>query len=349
MPDVPKPLDRQAVLESVTDAHSAADAMLEFGLLSDVEETPEPEETQPAPEPDPSPEETPGETPAEESPPVESPETLAEEAQPEESPEDTAAKYRVKVDGAEVVVTLEELQKGYSRTEDYTRKTQALAEQRKAAEAEVTQLRANRTQYEQQLAALKTAMDRGMGDVKEPEWAALRGQLTPEQFAAAWAPWAQYKSEREKVDRELDRVQQEQADDSARQRVTYLTEQAQKVIEVLPDMKEPEKRAVLLTRIRAAGQEYGYTDEELNGVVDARAVRVLHDAMLYRALQKGKPTAIQDLVKKGVTVKASLKTVTPGPASSTPGRKSAYGRAMERLKSTGRRDDAARAFFALEE
>ena len=56
-----------------------------------------------------------------------------EEAEPEEE-EAAPATYRVKVDGEEVEVTLDELQKGYSRTQDYTRKTQALAEQRKAAE-----------------------------------------------------------------------------------------------------------------------------------------------------------------------------------------------------------------------
>jgi hypothetical protein len=36
--------------------------------------------------------------------------------------------FTVKVDGKEVEVTLDELQKGYSRTQDYTRKTQQIAE-----------------------------------------------------------------------------------------------------------------------------------------------------------------------------------------------------------------------------
>lgn len=41
---------------------------------------------------------------------------------------------RVKVDGEEVSVPLREALQGYSRTQDYTQKTQALAEQRKQAE-----------------------------------------------------------------------------------------------------------------------------------------------------------------------------------------------------------------------
>ena len=58
-------------------------------------------------------------------------ETEYQEEEPEETPT-----YRVKVDNEEVEVTLDELLQGYSRTKDYTKKTQALAETRKAIEAE---------------------------------------------------------------------------------------------------------------------------------------------------------------------------------------------------------------------
>ena len=52
-----------------------------------------------------------------------------------EEPQQTP-KYRVKVDNEELEVDVDELIKGYSRTSDYTKKTQALAEQRKQIEAE---------------------------------------------------------------------------------------------------------------------------------------------------------------------------------------------------------------------
>jgi len=53
---------------------------------------------------------------------------LEEETQEEEEQPQV---YTVKVDGKEIEVTLDELQKGYSRTQDYTRKTQQVAETRK--------------------------------------------------------------------------------------------------------------------------------------------------------------------------------------------------------------------------
>ena len=86
----------------------------------------------------------------------------SEETDSEQSEEDGDSEeeqqpqvFTVKVDGKEVEVTLDELQKGYSRTQDYTRKTQQIAEVRKQTEAELQAVRAEREQYAQLLSALE--------------------------------------------------------------------------------------------------------------------------------------------------------------------------------------------------
>ncbi len=67
----------------------------------------------------------------------ESEDELSEEVQEEvQEPQ----RFRVKVDNEELEVDLDELIKGYSRTSDYTKKTQNLAEQRKAVESERTKI-----------------------------------------------------------------------------------------------------------------------------------------------------------------------------------------------------------------
>ena len=58
-------------------------------------------------------------------------ESEAESEEPDEEAEEELL-YAVKVDGSEQEVTLDELMKGYSRQSDYTKKTQELAEGRKA-------------------------------------------------------------------------------------------------------------------------------------------------------------------------------------------------------------------------
>ena len=65
----------------------------------------------------------------------ESTETEAEYAE-EEVEEQPKPLYKAKVDGEEIEVDIDELINGYQRIADYTKKSQALAEQRKAIEAE---------------------------------------------------------------------------------------------------------------------------------------------------------------------------------------------------------------------
>ncbi|HEX5016000.1 MAG TPA: hypothetical protein VFX15_00265 [Actinomycetes bacterium] len=70
-------------------------------------------------------------------------------------PTELADRYvRVKVDGEELEVPLQEALSGYSRTADYTRKTQELAAQRQQAEYALTLQRALETQPEETLRLL---------------------------------------------------------------------------------------------------------------------------------------------------------------------------------------------------
>ena len=75
-----------------------------------------------------------------------------EEVIEQELPDDLTIK--VKLDGEETEVTLDELRKGYSRYSDYTRKTQALAEERKSFQGEAEAIRMERAQYAELLPAL---------------------------------------------------------------------------------------------------------------------------------------------------------------------------------------------------
>ena len=66
--------------------------------------------------------------------------TSAEESVEQEEAVEESPKYRVKANGEELEVSLDELLNGYSRTADYQKKTQSLAEQRKAVESERTKI-----------------------------------------------------------------------------------------------------------------------------------------------------------------------------------------------------------------
>ena len=124
-----------------------------------------------------------------------------DEEQDEESEQPQTVK--VKVDGEEVEVTLDELKSGYSRTKDYTRKTQELAEQRKAFEAEATAIREERQVYGQLLNQLHQQIQASQG--QEPDWEYLR-QTDPIEYSLQWAEWSRKQTQRQAIEQEQQRL-----------------------------------------------------------------------------------------------------------------------------------------------
>ena len=129
-----------------------------------VEETKEAENTE---------EEAPEEGQAEEE--VEE-EVSAESEESEEELEIVAEedlKYTIKVDGNEYEVGIDELKSGYQRQADYTRKSQALAEQRKETEniqSERQQLEQERQMYANGLQMLQEQQTAKLQDFDKVDW-----------------------------------------------------------------------------------------------------------------------------------------------------------------------------------
>jgi hypothetical protein len=85
------------------------------------------------------------------------------------------------------------------------------------------------------------------------------------------------------------------------------------------------------TVLGTVAKDYGFKNEEVEPVVDARLIKVFHDAYQYRQLQKAKP----EISKKVVAVP---KVVKPGSAAS-PNTSNASDEAAQRLKKTGKGED----------
>ena len=178
-PSVPQ--GRIAAEESIEAAHNAI-----LGLLDSEEETPESEEEQP------SEEEESTEEPDESLDEVSEDEELEEESEEDESEEsdeesdDEEALYAVRIDGEEHEVTLGELVKGYSRQSDYTKKTQALSEQRKgfdeataSYEAQVQTIQEERQQYIGNLENIINNSKGAINSFANINWEELKASLIP--------------------------------------------------------------------------------------------------------------------------------------------------------------------------
>jgi hypothetical protein len=262
-------------------------------------------------------------------------EEQSEEGEETEEEEKPAEVYTVKVDGKEIDVTLDELQKGYSRTQDYTRKTQQIAETRKAVEAEASAIRAEREQYAQLLGALKQQLESTEAPVdmdrlynEDPiEWVRQSEVMRQKQDKLA------------AIQSEQQRLSQLTAQQRAQEMQAHLATQQEALIQAVPEWKDSKKAQAEKALLVEFGKKIGFSDEELKNVYDHRAVIALRKAALYDQMMS-KRGQIKPVINNGPrTAKPSAAGRVSTTTEST--------RAKQRLAKSGRVNDAASAIELL--
>lgn len=247
--------------------------------------------------------------------------------------EDEEPFFTVEVDGKQVKVNRAEAQAGYLRTQDYTRKTQEIAETRKAAEAEVAQYRTNREQYAKVLEVLQAKIGPASDEPTTEDWNKLRVE-DPDRFAVEWAGYQQRKEQREKVTAEQTRIANEKREEQTTALKTYLGEQRGKLLEALPDWKDPKKAEAGMSRVREYAKTVGFTDKELDQAYDHRMIVAVDKARRYDALMAERKKALK---------KVDAAPEMPAPGNRTPkveSKKATRAAAHAQLKKTGRDEDA---------
>ena len=264
-------------------------------------------------------------------------ELKAEQPDSEEDTQEEAKPeiFTVKVDGKEIEVTLDELQKGYSRTQDYTRKTQQVAEARKAAEAELQAVRAEREQYAQ----LLTALSDQVKTAAEPQidWDRLY-QEDPIEYVRQREVMRENREKAAAIQAEQARLAEIAQKEQMEQMKTLKAKESEALLEALPTWKDPEKAKAEKAMLVEFGQKMGFTPQELGNIYDHRVVLALRKAALYDQMQ---------------AKRANIKPANNGPRPAKPGaagrvsQMSDSARANQRLAKTGRVDDAASAIELL--
>ena len=244
--------------------------------------------------------------------------------------------FTVKVDGQEVEVTQEELINGYSRQQDYTRKTQELAQQRKTIEQQQAELAQRDAIYSQLLPKMEAQLKGELAN--EPDWNALY-EDDPVGYVREKQLWDEKKEKLSAVAAEQQRLQQEALVKQQQQIAQYVEYGNQKLLEIIPEWQNPE----VATKEKLAISEYavntlGYTPEEIQQVYDYRALLGLRNAWLN--------SKTVEATKKKPTQKAPARVARPGttnrPKTTTPVK-----RAKQRLAKTGKTSDAAKVFEQL--
>ena len=336
----PQPSGLQPITALGGSIAEAQEALL--SLLEPEEEKPKEEEAAPTEEEE-STEETQDESLEEES------EEEAEESEEEEEEESEESDegedeepelYAVTVNGEEREVSFDELLKGYSRQSDYTRKTQELSNDRKQFETlekqyndEISQIQTERQQY---MEALNQVIENSMGGMEKyanTNWEELK-TVDPLEYITKKEEYREAQEKVQAFKRDKEVAQHKQAEEFQKSQASMLQEEHGKLVEALPDWGDTAKQKKLATQLKTYALSAGFSEQELNSLVDHRSVLVLLKASKYDAMQNA------DIKSKRLKNKPKVVRSGKGKSkhSSDKGKRTAQ---MKRLRGTGHINDAS--------
>jgi len=239
-------------------------------------------------------------------------------------------------DGADqsVKLSLKDLQSGYMRQADYTRKTQEVSKMREEARTQIDRAAQEaQQQYVNQLQVMQAMIGQLVApELKNVDWQKLASEDPAE--------YVRLSSKAQQVQGMFGQMQQQQQQFMQQQQEQQKAAMAEAVEKSVDTLKReiPGWNQEVYQTILKGGLDYGFSQEELNGVVDARVIKLLHDASKYRQLQ-AKPIA----EKRAVVVP---KVVKPGSKQTANPQAKVADDAATRLRKSGRVEDAAALFLA---
>lgn len=260
----------------------------------------------------------------------------AEETVEQEEDTQPTKTFRVKVGNEEVEVTEEELLSGYSRTADYTKKTQALAETRKAVEAEkaaIEEAKQLRQTYAERLQAIEQILTKETGEENLQE---LK-DTDPIGYAIKVAERTEKEKQLMAIKAEQQRIAQQQQAEQQQAIQAHIAQAQTQLKQMIPDFADEVKAEVLKKDIRAYAKSVGWTDEDIAQIIDPRAVKSLYDGMMYQKLVANKGAATKKVQNAPKVIKAG--TSTPRDSESEVIKKQ-----FQQLRKTGKKADAAKLF-----
>lgn len=211
-------------------------------------------------------------------------ESVSDDVESQETTEDESGDdgdlYEVKVNGQVLKVPLQELIKGYQLESDYTRKTQKLAEERKALDVERSVISSVNQKFEQlnEVVTYLTQVNDYVERTLPPEPDENLLDTSPREF------YRQQKA-REQAIQSLMAIRGtvEQTKAQAKQVVQELQKQGSIVIsQKMPDLMTPDGANRLYGYL---AESYGYTGDQINNNIDPNLFIIAEKARRYDEMQ----------------------------------------------------------------
>ena len=261
------------------------------------------------------------------------PDDQAEEE--EQSEDEVPALLKLKVNGEDVEKPLDEVVALAQQGLDYTQKTQQVAEQRKELEVYAESIKAQEQAFHEQMqlnnvlieeVAKITSLDQQLNQYANVNW----NQLSDNDFVEAqklFFTYNQLQQERSQLVSQFEVKKQQVVQKQTQLMAEKIAKGKEILAKEIPNWSPETNQALLST-----GKDYGFSDAELNSIVDPRHVKVLHDAMQWRKLQQN------SVVKKKVS--NAKPVVKPGSKDTKAEANSNHRQLRESLRKTGKSDAA---------
>lgn len=236
------------------------------------------------------------------------------------------------------IVSVADLKSGSLMHADYTRKTQEVAEQRRSVETELAAFKADKELLEQQRTIVRDLVQQIVPPMPDPSML----QADPMGYWQQRTAHEQWAARVQQLEQEQQRTQSERQAESDKQRMETANREMEALIAAVPELKNPEKLNAFAREIHDYGRTHGFTPEELTAVaLDHRQAIILRKAIAYDKLQSAKPK-MQAKVENRPPITKGGKRQSPDAQKAQSAQAS-----LNRLKSSGRVDDAIQAYLAM--
>ena len=242
--------------------------------------------------------------------------------------------HRVKVQGQELEVSLDELKAGYSRDSDYRQKTHTLGLEKKDLEAEKGGLRQT---YDTRLSELNDMIATADGFIRQQQGSKDLQRLYDEDPTSA----AKLDYQLREQQRQIDGMKSKANDAYQKQYGEYLDAQRQLAAARIPEYSDPDKADQFKTNMRTSLRSYGFNDGEIGNLADQRFLMVIRDAMSYKSVKDKRPIAQKKVANAPKVVKAGV--AKSGTGSGREGIRNK----ISRLKKTGHIREAQSAVMDM--
>ena len=242
--------------------------------------------------------------------------------------------HRLKVNGQEIEVSLDELKAGYSRDSDYRQKTHTLGMEKRDLESQKNSLRQS---YDAKLTELNELIATADATVRQQQGSQDLQRLYDEDPTQA-----------AKLDYEL-RQRQVQLDDmrtkakqaQAKQYTEFLEAQRELAATKIPEYSDPNKADQFKLSMRNSLRGYGFNDEEIGSLADHRFLMVAKDAMSYQSLKDKRPIVQKKVANAPKVVKSGV-----AKSSTSSGREQIRNK-IGKVRKTGNINDASSAILDI--